>query len=86
MILNFGLLIGGTIKTIAESGLNAIGMIFDKELIPELKSSSGNIELIGKNVEQILSQQHEYDLRVLENQKDLREITISALDKISIEY
>ena len=86
MILNFGLLIDGTIKTIAESGLNAIGMIFDKELIPELKSSSGHIELIGKNVEQILSQQHEYDLRVLENQKDLREITISALDKISIEY
>lgn len=86
MILNFGLLIDGTIKTIAESGLNAIGMVFDKEVIPELKSSSQHIELISKNVELILTQQHEYDLRVLENQKELREITISALDKISLEY
>ena len=86
MILNFGLLIDGTIKTIAESGLNAIGMVFDKDVIPELKSSSAHIELIGKNVELILTQQHEYDLKVLENQKELREITISALDKISLEY
>lgn len=86
MILNFGLLIDGTIKTIAESGLQALGMVFDKDLIPELKSSSQHIDLIGKNIELILTQQHEYDLRVLENQKDLREITISALDKISLEY
>jgi hypothetical protein len=86
MILNFGLLIDGTIKTIAESGLHALAMVFDKSEVPELKSSSRHIELIGKNVELILTQQHEYDLRVLENQKDLREITISALDKISLEY
>lgn len=86
MILNFGLLIDGTIKTIAESGLNALAMVFEKSEIPALKSSSQHIELIGKNIELILTQQHEYDLKVLENQKDLREITISALDKISLEY
>ena len=86
MILNFGLLIDGTIKTIAEAGLNAIGMAFDKENIPELQSSFEHIDLIGRNVELILQQQHEYDLKVLENQKELRKITISALDKISLEY
>lgn len=86
MILNFGLLIDGTIKTIAEAGLNAIGMVFDKENIPQLQSSLKHLELIGKNVEIILQQQHEYDLKVLENQKELRKITISALDKISLEY
>jgi len=86
MILNFGLLIDGTIKTIAEAGLGAIGMVFEKENIPELKSSFKHLDLIGKNVETILQQQHEYDLKVLENQKELRKITISALDKIGLEY
>lgn len=86
MILNFGLLIDGTIKTIAEAGLNAIGIVYDKEHMPELKSSTKHIELIGRNIEIILTQQHEYDLKVLENQKELRKITISALDKISMEY
>lgn len=86
MILNFGLLIDGTIKTIAEAGLNAIGIIYDKESMPELKSSTKHIDLIGKNVELILTQQHEYDLKVLDNQKELRETTISALDKIALEY
>ncbi|MFK5936979.1 MAG: hypothetical protein QM497_01170 [Sulfurimonas sp.] len=86
MILNFGLLIDGTIKTIAEAGLNAIGIIYDKEKMPELKSSTKHIDLIGRNVELILTQQHEYDLKVLDNQKELRTTTISALDKISLEY
>ncbi len=86
MILNFGLLIDGTIKTIAESGLHALSMIYDRSEVFELKSSSQHIDLIGKNIELILTQQHEYDLRVLENQKDLREITLSALDKINLEY
>lgn len=85
MILNFGLLIDGTIKTIAEAGLNALGMTFDKE-VAQLSSSSAHITAISKNVELILTQQHEYDLKVLENQKELRKITISALDKISLEY
>ena len=86
MILNFGLLIDGTIKTIAEAGLNAIGVVYDKENMPELKSSTKHLEMISRNVEIILTQQHEYDLKVLENQKELRKITISALDKISLEY
>jgi len=86
MILNFGLLIDGTIKTIAEAGLNAIGIIYDRSEMPQLKSSSAHIDLIGKNIELILTQQHEYDLEVLENQKELRKITISALDKISLDY
>jgi len=86
MILNFGLLIDGTIKTLAEAGLGAIGMAFDKEHIPKLESSSQHIDLIGKNVELILKQQHEYDLKVLENQVELREVTNRALDKIKLEY
>ena len=85
MILNFGLLIDGIIKTIAEAGLNALGMTFDKE-VPQLSSSSAHISAISKNTELILTQQHEYDLKVLENQKELRKITISALDKLSLEY
>ncbi len=86
MILNFGLLIDGTIKTLTEAGLAAIGMVFDKESIPKLESSSQHIDLIGKNVELILKQQHEYDLKVLENQVELREVTNRALDKIKLEY
>ena len=86
MILNFGLLIDGTIKTIAEAGLNALGIIYDKEEVPQLTSSTKHIDLIGKNVELILTQQHEYDLKVLDNQKELRNTTISALDKIGLEY
>ncbi len=85
MILNFGLLIDGTIKTIAEAGLHALGIAFDKDRF-ELKSSEKHIALIGNNIELILTQQHEYDLKVLENQKELRKITISALDKIKLEY
>ncbi len=86
MILNFGLLIDGTIKTLTEAGLGAIGMVFDKEHIPKLEASSQHIDLIGKNVELILKQQHEYDLKVLENQVELREVTNRALDKIKLEY
>ncbi len=86
MILNFGLLIDGTIKTIAEAGLNAIGIVYDREEMPELKSSTKHLDMIGRNVEMILTQQHEYDLKVLENQKELRKTTISALDKIDLEY
>lgn len=86
MILNFGLLIDGTIKTLAEAGLGAIGMVFDKENIPKLESSSQHLDLIGKNVELILKQQHEYDLKVLDNQVELREVTTRALDKIKLEY
>ena len=86
MILNFGLLIDGTIKTLTEAGLGAIGMAFDKENIPKLESSSQHLDLIGKNVELILKQQHEYDLKVLENQVELREVTNRALDKIKLEY
>jgi len=86
MILNFGLLIDGTIKTITEAGLQALGIIYDKEKVPELQSSKEHINLIGRNVELILTQQHEYDLKVLENQKALREITNQALDKIKLDY
>ena len=86
MILNFGLLIDGTIKTLTEAGLGAIGMVFDKENIPKLESSSQHLDLIGKNIELILKQQHEYDLKVLENQVELREVTTRALDKIKLEY
>ena len=82
MILNFGLLIDGSIKTIAEVGLTALGIAYDKEGLQNLKTSSQHLELIGKNVELILTQQHEYDLKVLENQKDLRELTITALEHI----
>ncbi len=84
-ILNFGLLIDGTMKTISEAGLNALGMIFDKE-VPKLQSTDKHIELISQNIQTILQHQHEYDMKVLENQKVLRETTISALDKISNEY
>ncbi len=84
-ILNFGLLIDGTIKTLTEAGLNAIGMVFDKEVTP-LQSTTKHIELIGQNIQTMLTQQHEYDMKVLDNQKELRQITISALDKISNEY
>lgn len=86
MILNFGLLIDGTIKTIAEAGLNALGIVYDKESMPELKSSTKHLDLIGRNIELMITQQHEYDLKVLENQKELRKTTISALDKIALEY
>jgi len=86
MILNFGLLIDGTIKTIAEAGLNAIGIVYDREKMPELSSSTKHLELIGRNVELIITQQHEYDMKVLDNQKELRKTTISALDKIALEY
>jgi len=84
-ILNFGLLIDGTIKTLTEAGLNALGMVFDKEVLP-LQSTTKHIELIGQNVQTMMKQQHEYDMKVLENQKELRQTTISALDKISNDY
>lgn len=84
-ILNFGLLIDGTIKTLTEAGLKAMGLVFDKEITP-LQSTTGHIELIGQNIQTILKQQHEYDMKVLDTQKELRQITISALDKISNEY
>ncbi len=84
-ILNFGLLIDGTIKTISEAGLSALGMVFDKE-VPKLQSTDKHIELISQNIQTILQHQHEYDMKVLDNQKILRETTISALDKISNEY
>lgn len=84
-ILNFGLLIDGTIKTLTEAGLKAMGLVFDKEITP-LQSTTAHIELIGQNIQTILKQQHEYDMKVLETQKELRQITISALDKISNDY
>ncbi len=84
-ILNFGLLIDGTIKTISEAGLNALGMVFDKE-VPQLRSTDKHIELISQNIQTILQHQHEYDMKVLDNQKVLRETTISALDKINNDY
>jgi len=84
-ILNFGLLIDGTIKTLTEAGLNAMGMVFDKEVTP-LQSTTKHIELIGQNIQTILQQQHEYDMKVLDTQKELRQITISALDKLSNDY
>jgi hypothetical protein len=84
-ILNFGLLIDGTIKTIAESGLQAMGMLLDKEVKP-LTSSNRHLDLINDNIQTILKQQHEYDMKVLENQKELRTKTQDALDKIKYEY
>jgi len=84
-ILNFGLLIDSTIKTIAEAGLNAFAVSLDQEA-PKLESSNKNLDIISQNVQLILKQQHEYDLAVLENQLKLREKTLSALDYIKYEY
>jgi len=84
-ILNFGLLIDSTIKTIAEAGLNAFAVSLDQEA-PKLESSNKNLDIIAQNVQLILKQQHEYDLAVLENQLKLREKTLSALDYIKYEY
>ena len=82
LILNFGLLIDGTIKTLADAGLNAMGMVFDKEYKPTQGIDTKHLDIISQNVQLILAQQHEYDLKVLENQKELRRMTLSALDKI----
>ena len=81
LILNFGLLIDGTVKSLTDAGLNAMGMVFDKEVTPT-PAHTKHLDIISKNVELILKQQHEYDMKVLENQKELRRITVSALDKI----
>jgi len=84
-ILNFGLLIDGTIKTISEAGLNALAIAFDREA-PKLESSTKHLDLISQNVQTILQQQHEYDMKVLEQQKELRSKTLSALDYIKYDY
>jgi HAMP domain-containing protein len=85
LIQNFGLLIDGTMKQMSDSILYAISMVLDKEFTP-LNSSQKHLEIISEITNKILEQNHEYDLKVLENQKELRKITISALDKISKEF
>gem|GEM_PF-5530149 len=85
LIQNFGLLIDGTVKHMSESILYAISMLLDKEFKP-LQTADKHLELISEITNKILDNNQEYDLKVLENQKELRKITISALDKISKEF
>ncbi len=84
LIQNFGLLIDGTMKNLTDSMLYAISMLLNKEFISPQRDI--NISTISEITMEIIRKNHEYDMTVLEKQAKLREVTISALDKINKKY
>ncbi|WP_457597721.1 hypothetical protein [Hydrogenimonas sp.] len=81
LILDFGLLIYGGMKTIANMVLTGLALILDRRWYrPETEDLL--IETIGANVETMLENMQEYALSVLENQNRLRETTQDALEWI----
>lgn len=81
LIQNFGLLIDGTVKHLSESIIYSLSLVLDKEFKP-LETTNKHLEIIESITKEILNNNHEYDIAVLQNQVELRKITISALDKI----
>jgi len=87
MILNFGMLVDNTVKHLSTSALGAMSMVFEKDVPKELLAPDNEyLKIIAENTNLIITQQHEYDLKVIDNQKELRDKTLSALDKIKYEY
>ncbi len=84
LIQNFGLLIDGTMKNFTDSILYVISMLLNKEFVSPQRDI--NITKISEITMEILKNNHIYDMAVLEKQSKLREITISALDKINKKY
>jgi hypothetical protein len=85
LIQNFGLLIDGTIKHMSESILYSLTLLLGKEFKP-LQTTDEHLKIISEITKEIIKNNHEYDLAVLQKQSDLRNITISALDKINKKY
>jgi len=85
LIQNFGLLIDGTIKHMSESILYSLTLLLDKEFKP-LQTTDKHLDIISDITKEIIKNNHEYDMAVLQKQQELRNITISALDKIEKGY
>ena len=81
LILDFGLLIYGGMKTIADFVLTGLALILDRQWY-EPQTKDLIVTTIGKNVEQMMENMQEYALAVLENQNTLRQTTLDALDWI----
>jgi len=87
MILNFGMLVDNTVKHLSNSAVGAMSMVFEKDMPKELLAPDNDyLKIIAKNTNLIITQQHEYDMKVLDTQKELRDKTLSALDRIEYEY
>jgi hypothetical protein len=86
LILDFGLLIYGGMKQIANLMLMGMAIVFDREWYTPSTGSDPVVDVISSMTTQMLSDMHVYQLAVLENQNTLRQTTLGALDWIQGEY
>ena len=80
LIVDFGLLIDATIRNFTHSFLYGLSIAFKREFDPAMTSNK-HLDVIGDNIKQILSQQHEFSLRMIESQKEMRASTMKTFDK-----
>jgi hypothetical protein len=78
LILDFGLLIYGTIKQITNLILTGMALILDREWY-DGESEDLVLDAITGNVNVMLENMNIYSLAVLDNQSDLRQLTLDSL-------
>ena len=80
LIVDFGLLIDAAIRNFTHSFLFGMSIAFKRDFNPAMVSNK-HLDVIGDNIRQILSQQHEFSLKMLESQKEMRASTMQTFDK-----
>jgi hypothetical protein len=80
LVVDFGLIMDATIRNTTHSFLYALSIIFKRDFTPPVQSQK-HLDVISDNVKQILTQQHEFSLRMLDNQKEMRDSTMKTFDK-----
>ncbi len=87
LILDFGMLIYGSMKQISNFLLMGMAIIFDREWYTQADQSNDPVlNIISDRTKTMLFNMKEYEKQVLENQLELRELTLKALDWIKGEY
>jgi len=86
LILDFGILIYGAMKQIANFMLMGMAIIFDREWYSPSTGDDPVLNIISDMTQTMLENMQEYEHQVLNHQTTLRELTLKALDWIDGEY